>query len=69
MIQKNIINAAHRRKRDNKQQKDAYLKTVLFMRTRYFEKRNLPSNSEVRILVVFKKLIKSGWIVFENEIK
>ena len=54
---------------DNQSQNKAYFNAIIGLRDRYIKDRKLPASIEVKVLVVFKKLVKSGWIVGADELR
>ena len=68
-IRKSLDRVSTKRIKDNQSQNKAYFNAIIGLRDRYIKDRKLPASIEVKVLVVFKKLVKSGWIVGADELR
>jgi len=68
-IQKSLISCCQKRKKQNKQQKLAYIEIVKYFRRRYQDQKEIPGDMQIKIIQIFIKLVKSGWIIGVDELK
>ena len=64
-----MVDKMRQRKAENKQQLAAYKNLQEYIKTRFRVEKLMPSRDDIKLLEVLKKIIESGWIIGEDEMK
>jgi len=68
-IRRAMVDKMRQRKAENKQQLAAYKNLQEYIKTRFRVEKLMPSRDDIKLLEVLKKIIESGWIIGEDEMK